>query len=71
MDATLKSIDIISNDIRKIEKILHEAKVDSMCIKSELEMIKDSIKEIEGVMLLKDAITYTKTDQINQGWFSY
>jgi|TARA_R110000787_G_scaffold21697_3_gene63826 hypothetical protein len=63
MESSLKPIDLVNDNLRSITNILNEVKIDIVCIKSDLMLIKDRLKEINETK---------NKEHISKGWlFSY
>lgn len=58
----LKPIDAVKNDIHSINRKLNEMKIDVICIKSEINEIKELIKERKE---------YEQKTNIKSGWWIY
>ena len=58
----LKPIDAVRNDIHSINRKLNEMKIDVICIKSEINEIKELIKERKE---------YEQKANIKSGWWIY
>tara|TARA_R110002126_G_scaffold113322_1_gene251786 strand:- start:1172 stop:1366 length:195 start_codon:yes stop_codon:yes gene_type:complete len=62
MDTSIKPIDAVNNNLRSITNILNEVKIDIVCIKSDVILIKQYLDEIK-----KNEIK-NKTE-LSKGWF--
>lgn len=76
MPSCSKPIDIVQDICEDIKTILNTIKFDVGCIKSDLSIIKEAIKEKqrhpEGPSLREDAILNNqvkKQDALSKGWF--
>ena len=62
MDASVKPIDVVNHNLRSITNLLNEVKIDIVCIKSDVILIKQYLDEIK-----KNEIK-NKTE-LSKGWF--
>tara|TARA_R110000737_G_scaffold17515_2_gene35266 strand:- start:441 stop:635 length:195 start_codon:yes stop_codon:yes gene_type:complete len=62
MDASVKPIDLVNHNLRSITNLLNEVKIDIVCIKSDVILIKQHLHEIK-----KNEIK-NKTE-LSKGWF--
>ena len=62
MDTSIKPIDAVNNNLRSITNLLNEVKIDIVCIKSDVILIKQYLDEIK-----KNEIK-NKTE-LSKGWF--
>ena len=65
MESSQKPIDLVNDNLRSITNILTEVKIDIICIKSDLMLIKERLKEINETEKLKNK----NEGQISKGWF--
>ena len=61
MESSQKPIDLVNNNLRSITNILTEVKIDIICIKSDLMLIKERLKEINEKEKIKEV-------EISKGW---